>query len=97
MVASGRRRRPTAVVIQRNESVRERMRTVNRRSVTSSVIAAVGYDPACRILEVEFRYGGIYRYGEVADNVYREFLAAESHGTYFNAAIRDRYETTRIY
>ena len=59
-----------------------------RKSVTSSVIASVGYDEANRILEVEFRSGSIYQYLSVPPDRYVGLMAAESHGEYFNEHIK---------
>jgi len=69
---------------------------VERVELQSRSIKATAYDPARALLEVEFHSGVIYRYGGVPARVYQEFLAAESHGRYFNENIRNRYLTVKI-
>ena len=41
---------------------------MQRYSVASSNVAAVGYDPATETLEVEFLSGSIYQYYNVPEN-----------------------------
>jgi hypothetical protein len=66
------------------------------RAVDSSVLIAVGHDPAEQVLEVVFRTGRIYRYLGVPRAVYEELLAAGSMGEYFNKRIRTRYRAVRV-
>lgn len=70
---------------------------MRRLPVRSSVLAAVGYDPATAELEIEFASGDVYRYYAVPARVHRELVEAESPGAYFNRAINDRYPTRRQY
>ena len=65
---------------------------MERQSVDSSNLASVGYDAENEILEVEFNHGGVYQYFDVPEDVYRELMAAPSHGRYFMANIRGDYE-----
>jgi hypothetical protein len=62
-----------------------------RRRVSSSVIAAIGYDAERRLLDVEFRSGAVYRYFKVPAHTFEAFCAAPSIGEYFNAHIKDAY------
>jgi hypothetical protein len=64
-------------------------------TLDSSVIAAVRFDEASNVLEVEFRSGRVYRYFMVRKDVYTALVAAESPGTYFNTVIKDRYMSLR--
>lgn len=64
---------------------------MDRQPVSSSSLRSVGYDVADRILEVEFQDGGIYHYFDVPARVYRELMAAESKGSYFQASVKGRY------
>jgi hypothetical protein len=59
--------------------------------VVSSMIRSVGYDPASQTLEITFPTGVTYRYAGVPPEVAEAFLAAESKGKYFHAAIRAVY------
>jgi hypothetical protein len=64
---------------------------MQRVSVDSSSIAAVGYDPEERILEIEFRESGqIYHYFEVPAADYIAFLSADSKGRYLNQEFKPR-------
>jgi KTSC domain len=57
----------------------------------SSVIRAVRYFEQKRLLYLEFSSGAIYRYFEFPPQHYSDFLAADSHGRYFNQHILDRF------
>ena len=69
---------------------------MKRTPVESSMLASVGYDPATRVLELEFTSGRVYRYGEVEEEVYRGLLAAESKGRYFLDSIDDMYPYAKV-
>jgi hypothetical protein len=62
---------------------------VERTPVSSTQLTSIGYDDASSTLEVEFRKGGVYRYFGVSAQTYRQLIAAQSIGTYFNDVIRD--------
>jgi len=62
---------------------------MERESVSSSLVASVGYDPDDEILEVELENGRVYQYMEVPESTYQKFLAADSLGRYFNRYIRE--------
>jgi hypothetical protein len=62
-----------------------------REPVTSSTIAAIGYDEATETLEVEFVSGAVYRYRSVNRDVFEDFRAATSKGRFFNEQIRGAY------
>lgn len=69
---------------------------MDRRSLDSRSLAAVGYDETSRTLEVAFVNGSVYQYHDVPAGVFAALLSAESAGRYFNAAIRTRYRYTRL-
>jgi len=69
---------------------------MERTPVTSSSIAAVGYDSATFELEVEFRNGRIYRYQQVPIAAYRLLLQAPSIGEYVNRVIKPRFEVRDV-
>ncbi|MCU1268838.1 MAG: hypothetical protein JWN74_132 [Acidobacteriaceae bacterium] len=51
----------------------------------SSTIASMGYDADSLELEIEFRQSGdVYLYFDVPAEEYRDFMAADSKGTYLN-------------
>ncbi len=60
-------------------------------TVESTALAAVGYDDARELLQVEFGGRAIYHYFGVPAAVYQGLLAAPSKGCYFNQAIRGRF------
>jgi hypothetical protein len=59
------------------------------------MISSVGYDPVSKILEVEFNSGGVYQYGELSEQTYRELMGAESKGGYMRDLIIDQYPYVR--
>ncbi|GJG89852.1 hypothetical protein tb265_50330 [Gemmatimonadetes bacterium T265] len=61
---------------------------VDRTPVTSSNLAAIGYDASSRTLEVEFTNGSVYQYSGVPQHVYDGLMAAKSHGTYLNQYVK---------
>ena len=64
---------------------------MERVPVESSSLVSVGYDDATHTLEVEFSYGGVYRYFVVPASVYAELMASDSIGRHFVEHIRNNY------
>ena len=62
----------------------------------SSALNAAAYAPAQHLLYLEFHSGERYRYFDFPPEQYRDFLAAESKGTYFGQHIRDRFRFERL-
>ena len=69
---------------------------MNRTPVNSRNLASVGYDLDSMTLEVEFLDGRVYQYFDVPEFEYRSLMQADSHGTYFNANVRNTYRYTRL-
>jgi hypothetical protein len=69
---------------------------MRRRSVSSSSVASVGYDPKTETLELEFHSGSVYEYSEVPPEVFRGLMEAPSKGRYFANEIRGQYPSTRV-
>jgi hypothetical protein len=69
---------------------------MKREAVTSTTLRSAGYDPTERLLELEFTSGRVYHYSGVPESEYRDLMAAESKGSYFNQNIRDVYPTGRL-
>lgn len=68
---------------------------MDRKYVSSSNIASIGYDSTNQILEVEFLNGSIYQYYDVPETLYDGLMSADSHGKYLNEYIKKggyRYE-----
>lgn len=64
--------------------------------VSSSNLAAVGYDPQNHEMHIEFTSGHTYAYYGVPEEIYRLLMAAPSLGSFFHQYIRNRYSDTRI-
>ena len=69
---------------------------MERYSVASSNIAAVGYDGNTQTLEVEFLSGSIYQYFGVPQNMYDQLTAAGSKGRFLNTYIKNAYPFSRV-
>lgn len=67
------------------------MQTIN---VTSSVIAAVGYENA--ILEIRFISGEVWQYKNVPQHTFDKLLNAESKGKFFNREIKDHFPALHL-
>jgi hypothetical protein len=63
-------------------------------TVESTTLAAIGYDDAGGILQLEFRSGAVYRYFGVPAAVPEGLLSAPSKGKYFNRVIRGHFPYT---
>jgi hypothetical protein len=68
---------------------------MNITTVESTTLAALAYDDAHEILQLEFRSRAIYRYLGVPAPVYDALLAAPSKGKYFDRAIRGNFPCWR--
>jgi hypothetical protein len=62
----------------------------------SKLLASSAYDPGKHILYLRFQSGEVYRYFEVPEEQYREFLEADSHGRYFLRSVRNRFRYERM-
>ena len=61
------------------------------KTVDSTSIAALGYDPGKRELGIRFRESGeVYFYFDVPAEEYESFLAAESKGNYLNRILKPK-------
>jgi hypothetical protein len=70
--------------------------TIQRTHVASSNLRSVGYDNSSRILEIEFTNGAVYRYYGVPQRIYVELMQTHSHGEYFSAIIRDKFQYQQV-
>lgn len=69
---------------------------MDRRPVSSSSLASVGYDSASETLEVEFLNGRVYQYFNVPQFMHERMIEAPSIGTFFNAEIRNAYACSQV-
>ena len=70
---------------------------MERTSVRSSSVAAVGYDEGQQILELEFRSGAVYQYLHVGSDIHRLLLDVPSIGAFVNRIILPTYEAQRVH
>lgn len=64
---------------------------MERVPVTSSNVAAVGYDAETETLEVEFNNGSVYQYLAVPENEHQALMQADSVGRHLNTFIKGTY------
>jgi len=70
---------------------------MRRAAVDSETIASIGYEGRRCELDIEFRESGdVYRYFEVSAEEHKEFMAAESKGTYLNRVFKAKGHPYRL-
>lgn len=69
---------------------------MEREEVDSTTIRSAGYDPRRKVLEVEFANGGVYRYYNVPEWLYQEFMVAQSKGAFLNIYVKPGHPYARI-
>src|SRR3954470_2605753 len=69
---------------------------IKRIPVESTAIAAVGYSKRLLALEIEFRNGAIYRYWNVAPDIYDALLRAPSKARFYDSNIRHKYRSRHV-
>ena len=61
---------------------------MRRVPVTSTNLAAVGYDGFARVLEVEFLDGRVYQYFGVPMHIYHDLLEFRGPGVYLDTEVK---------
>ena len=69
---------------------------VPMQPVTSSNLAAVGYDADNKTLYVTFKNGTTYVYSGVPATTYQSLLGAESLGSFFHTSIRSEFPYSKV-
>jgi hypothetical protein len=69
---------------------------MERQPVKSTNVKSVGYDAEEKVLEVEFKSGGIYQYAGVQPEMYAELLEADSVGRFISQVVRAGRRGLRI-
>jgi hypothetical protein len=64
--------------------------------VDSSMLSAVGYDPATKTLRAVFNSGKTYNYFKVPQEVYDQLMDDDSKGGYMRSLIIDQYPYEEI-
>ena len=65
-------------------------------NISSSFINGVGYKPDEKTMHIRFSKGATYAYYNVPESVYHELTNTKSGGAYFNSAVKNRYDYTKI-
>ena len=68
---------------------------MERIPISSSFLAAIGYNAETQTLEVEFKSGRIYQYIGVEPETHKAMMGADSVGTFYSRAITGKYENRR--
>lgn len=64
---------------------------MQRQPVESSNLASVGFDDKTKVLEIEFKGGGVFQYtGSSAEQHYKDLMAAPSKGKQFQKIRADK-------
>ncbi len=74
------------------ESEGTELRVIDRTPVESSQIKTVGYDPESGEMDIQFKPGSVYRYRNVEQKLFDDFMAAESKGKFFGQFIKPRQD-----
>ncbi len=82
--------------VESDDDVEGELSDVKLQSVSSSNLAAVGYNKDSYQLVIAFLDGSVYRYYGVPEDEYFGLMRADSHGEYFVDNIRLEYEYERI-
>lgn len=64
---------------------------MTRQPVISSNIKSVGHDPETNTLEVEFKDGGVYSFGNVDSDKHQSMMSAQSVGSHFHKHIKGKH------
>lgn len=70
--------------------------TMERYPVGSFQMISVGYDKSSQTLEIEFPRNKAYRYTDVPESVYNDFMRTSSKDSFFNEKIKWVYAYSRI-
>lgn len=62
------------------------------KPIKSSMIDAAGYDNAAGALHVTFKNGNHYVYFDTTQELYDDFIGAESPGRFFGENIRGKFK-----
>lgn len=62
----------------------------------SKQIAAIGYDSAAKILQVQFHSGGVYQYEDVPADMADAFAKSDSKGRFLSTHIKDRHPYRKV-
>lgn len=64
---------------------------IPREAVISSFIDSIGYDPERKWLAIALRFGFLYVYIGISEQIYQDFCNAPSKGHFYNETIRHHF------
>ena len=62
----------------------------------SSVVAAMSYDHATRVLTIRYVSGLVYKYKDVPEEVFTAMKASGSKGIFLNQEIKGKYQFEKM-
>lgn len=65
-------------------------------NTTSSVIAAINYNPVTLVLRITLHNQKVYDYQGVPEHVAKQFLSAPSKGHFYNQYIKGKYQQVEV-
>ena len=65
-------------------------------SVKSSQVTHAGYDPETKILQIQYKSGGTYKYKDVSQENYDKLQKAESFGKYMHQHISGKHSHVKL-
>jgi hypothetical protein len=68
---------------------------IKMEAVTSSQLAAVGYDPESETMAIRFKNGSLYHYYHVSAEQHHALVSAESIGKHFTQNVKWSFEYQR--
>lgn len=71
--------------------LRMQLESITLFPVQSSNLESIGYVSVARMMIVRFKNGRTYLYPAVPEELFNNFLAAESKGTFFHQNIKGKY------
>ncbi len=69
---------------------------MDRKTVDSSMLKSIGYDPNTQTLELEFNNGQVWQYMDVPPEEFEGLMNASSHGSYARNNIIGDYNETKV-
>ena len=69
---------------------------MEKYSVASSNVKALGYDPQSETLEVDFLNGSRYQYYGVPQQMYERLMQTSSKGRFLHVYIKNSYAYSRV-
>ena len=72
------------------------MSTPEMHSVSSSNVAAVGYDNESQTVYIQFLHGSLYAYKGVPEHEFENLRTASSIGSYLNRNYKNVYPYERV-